>query len=291
MTKGGDFDISLYMKQVRRYHILSREEEAEIGKAIQSGDEKAVEKLVNHNLRFVVKHARQYRIYYRGRTGINFEDIIQVGNIGLFVAAKKFDYTKGFKFLSYAVWWIKSYTQSFIFYNWSALRVGSTQTRRKLFFHQKDMNELKQMSGLVLEKAKKRLAAKLDVKVFDVDHMLDILSEREISWDNTLNSHGLGPYRDSGYDNLTIANFIPVAPDQENVTLDNEQRRLVKEAMMMLTPREKGILTQRFFAGYSLREIGEKLKISRETVRLIEVKALKKMKENLESIGISKAYI
>lgn len=283
-----NFDISVYMKQAGRYHILSREEEVELAKAVQNGDKEAAQKFACHNLRFVVSIAHRYKTYCKGRMGINFEDVVQAGNEGLLRAVQKFDHTKGFKFVSYAGWWIKAYIQKYVFNNWSISRIRSTNARRVLFFRQKEISELGLIPREERAKAKEELALKLKVKVFEINYMIKLLSGREVGWDTPFECR----YNAAG-DSNTIANFIPVAPEQENIILDNEQKRLVRKAMVSLTSRERYILTQRFFDKLTFREIGEKLvpKISRERVRQIEQEAFKRMRKNLESIGVSKAYI
>lgn len=285
-----DFDISSYMSQAKKYHILSREEETELAKAVQSGDKEAAQKFACHNLRFVVSVAHKYRTYCMGRTGINFGDVVQAGNEGLLMAVQRFDYTRGFKFITYAVWWIKAYIKRHVFYNWSIPRIKPTSARQILFFYQRDIKSLSLIPEHEREKAKEAMALRRKVKVSDIDYMIELLARREIGWDTFFGSQ----YDDDAADDTkTIANFIPVVSDQENVTLNNEQNRLIKKAMMSLTPKERIVLTGRFFADATLQEIGDSFKINltRERIRQIELKALKKMKTRLRLMGISKACI
>ena len=102
-------ELDIYFKDINKYKCLSKEEEAELSKKIRNGDEKSLNKLINSNLRFVVNIAKGYR-----DSGIPFQDIISEGNLGLIKAAQKFDYTKDVRFISYAVWWVKSYIQAYI---------------------------------------------------------------------------------------------------------------------------------------------------------------------------------
>lgn len=102
-------ELDIYFKEINKYKCLSKEEEAELSKKIRNGDEKSFNKLINSNLRFVVNIAKGYR-----DSGIPFQDIISEGNLGLIKAAQKFDYTKDVRFISYAVWWVKSYIQAYI---------------------------------------------------------------------------------------------------------------------------------------------------------------------------------
>ena len=122
--------LDIYIAQINRYAILSADEEFRFAvKFKKYNDMEAAEKLVVSNLRFVVKIAHEYRNY-----GVKLADLIQEGNIGLMHAVKKFDPYKGYRLISYAVWWIRAYIQNFIIKSWSLVKIGTTQAQRKLFF-------------------------------------------------------------------------------------------------------------------------------------------------------------
>jgi RNA polymerase sigma-32 factor len=119
-----------YIAEINRYSILTADEEFRLAVRLkQHNDMEAAEKLVVSNLRFVVKIAHEYRNY-----GAKLVDLIQEGNIGLMHAVKKFDPYKGYRLISYAVWWIRAYMQNYIIRSWSLVKIGTTQAQRKLFF-------------------------------------------------------------------------------------------------------------------------------------------------------------
>src|SRR5512138_1556165 len=122
--------LDVYMAEINRFAILSAEEEFRLAVRLKKyNDMEAAEKLVVSNLRFVVKIAHEYRNY-----GIKLADLVQEGNIGLMHAVKKFDPYKGYRLISYAVWWIRAYIQNYIIKSWSLVKIGTTQAQRRLFF-------------------------------------------------------------------------------------------------------------------------------------------------------------
>ena len=122
--------LDLYISEINRFAILTPEEEFKLAVRYKKyNDMEAAEKLVVSNLRFVVKIAHEYRNY-----GVKLLDLVQEGNVGLMHAVKKFDPYKGYRLISYAVWWIRAYMQNFIIRTWSLVKIGTTQNQRKLFF-------------------------------------------------------------------------------------------------------------------------------------------------------------
>jgi RNA polymerase sigma-32 factor len=122
--------LDLYMAEINRFSILTADEEFRLAVRLKKyNDMEAAEKLVVSNLRFVVKIAHEYRNY-----GLKLADLVQEGNIGLMHAVKKFDPYKGYRLISYAVWWIRAYIQNYIIKSWSLVKIGTTQAQRKLFF-------------------------------------------------------------------------------------------------------------------------------------------------------------
>ena len=122
--------LDIYIAEINRFNILTSEEEFKLAvRFTKNADMQAAEKLVTSNLRFVVKIAHEYKNYR-----VKLIDLIQEGNIGLMHAVKKFDPYKGYRLISYAVWWIRAYMQNYIIKSWSLVKIGTTQTQRKLFF-------------------------------------------------------------------------------------------------------------------------------------------------------------
>ncbi|HEX16397.1 MAG TPA: sigma-70 family RNA polymerase sigma factor, partial [Deltaproteobacteria bacterium] len=128
-----------YLSRISSYPLLSPEEERRLAVLYyEHGDEEAGKRLITSNLRFVVKVALEYRGY-----GIKLLDLIQEGNLGLIVALKHFDPYKGYRFISYAIWWIRAYIQNYIMKSWSLVKVGTTQAQKKLFYK---MGKIKDIS-------------------------------------------------------------------------------------------------------------------------------------------------
>src|SRR5690349_9678957 len=122
--------LSLYMAEVRKFPLLTPEEERELGvKVHDHGDREAAKHLITANLRFVVKIAHEYRHY-----NLSMIDLIQEGNIGLMKAVSKFNPHRGFRLISYGVWWIRAYIQAYVIKSWSLVKIGTTQAQRKLFY-------------------------------------------------------------------------------------------------------------------------------------------------------------
>ncbi len=122
--------LDLYITEINRFPLLTAEEEFKLAMHLKKdNDMEAAEKLIVSNLRFVVKIAHEYRNY-----GFKLADLIQEGNIGLIHAVKKFDPEKGYRLISYAVWWIRAYIQNYLIKSWSIVKIGTTQAQRKLFF-------------------------------------------------------------------------------------------------------------------------------------------------------------
>ncbi len=273
-----------YMTEISNYPVLSREEEYELAmKYKNDGDLDAARKLVSSNLKFVVKVANEYKNY-----GLNTMDIIQEGNIGLMHAVKGFDPTKGYRIISYAVWWIRAYIQNHIIKNWSLVKVGTTQAQRKLFYKLRSTkNQMELGDGNLSEEDYKELADKLNVSNQAVIEMDKRMGSKDLSLDAEI----------KGDTDVSHMDFL--ADDEENqedLLTKTQQVEIfksgMKDALKTLKDRERFIIENRILADkpLTLEELGEKYKISRERVRQIEVAALKKMKTVLKQKGISEDF-
>lgn len=272
-----------YMTEISNYPVLSREEEYELAmKYKNDGDLDAARKLVTSNLKFVVKVANEYKNY-----GLNTMDIIQEGNVGLMHAVKGFDPTKGYRVISYAVWWIRAYIQNYIIKSWSLVKVGTTQAQRKLFYKLRSTkNQMKIGEGNLSSEDYKELANKLNVTYEAVIEMDQRMGSKDLSLDAEIKSDT----------NLSHMDFL--ADDEENqedlITKVEEEKRVksgMVDALKTLKDRERYIVENRILADkpLTLEELGTKYNISRERVRQIENAALKKMKSILKEKGISKS--
>ncbi|MEO0459644.1 MAG: RNA polymerase sigma factor RpoH [Myxococcota bacterium] len=264
--------IDQYVSEINRYRLLTRDDEMELANRYRdSGDLQAAHKLVVSNLRFVVKISHEYRGY-----GFKLLDLVQEGNIGLMMAVKKFDPDKGYRLISYAVWWIRAYIQNFIIRSWSLVKLGTTQAQRKLFFKLRSEREKADRAAGPGESADiGELAGRLGVDETDVMDMEMRLAARDFSLDAEIDDGA----RQSHVDLLTFH-----GASQERMVGDLEERRFVREkvgeAMHHLNEKERYIVRHRLLADEpkTLQEIGQNFGISRERARQIEGNVLRKLK-------------
>ncbi len=261
-----------YLSQIKQYPLLSPEEEFVMAARYQEKEDvEAAHKLITSNLRFVVKVALEYKGY-----GVKLLDIIQEGNIGLMVALKKFDPHKGYRFISYAIWWIRAYIQNFIIKSWSLVKMGTTQVQKKLFYK---MGKIKGLAHEERQEEKiEELAQELNVRGSDIAEMQKRFAGRDLSLDAKLD-------RDQG---ISFLDLLPdLSPGQEDLLGEREEdealRDEVGEALEDLSERERFIVRHRIMADdpMTLQELGDQFDISRERIRQIESEALRKLKDKL----------
>lgn len=261
--------LDLYIAEINRFRLLTPEEEFELAMRLKKdNDLEAAQKLIVSNLRFVVKIAHEYRSY-----GFKLTDLIQEGNIGLIHAVKKFDPEKGYRLISYAVWWIRAYIQNYLIKSWSIVKIGTTQAQRKLFFKLgQAKRQLETMSKRNPEFAE--IAESLGVKDTEVAEMDMRMGARDLALNELVSEDG----DTSHMDFLTYE-----GDDQETALIKHEERSLVKRdiagALAKLTERESFIIRHRVMADdpLTLQEIGDRYNITRERARQIEKQALKKV--------------
>ena len=167
-----------YLNLISSYPLLSPEEEQRLAILYhEHGDEEARKRLITSNLRFVVKVALEYRGY-----GMKLLDLIQEGNLGLIVALKHFDPYKGYRFISYAIWWIRAYIQNYIMKSWSLVKVGTTQAQKKLFYK---MGKIKDISFDEEQGEEKLhdLASELEIDEEEIERMAERFTARDLSLD------------------------------------------------------------------------------------------------------------
>ncbi len=262
-----------YLTEVSQYHVLSRDEEFEVAKRIyEKKDKDAVQKLVMSNLKLVVKIALEYYSTY-----INILDLIQEGNVGLLHAVKKYNPYKGTKFSTYSSFWIRAYILKYIMDSWSLVKIGTTQSQRKLFYR---LNKEKQkLEALGIFPAPKLLASTLDVKEEEVEDMQKRLAYADVSMETPIHSEG----------DDTIMDMMRSDENVEEIVADKEKDTIiisrVKEFKKTLNEKELYIFEQRILSEepITLQEIGAHFNISRERARQIENKVLKKFKERFKT--------
>lgn len=262
--------LDAYVSQINQFPILTAEEEFKLAVRYSKHDNmEAAEKLVVSNLRFVVKIAHKYKGY-----GIKLLDLIQEGNIGLMHAVKKFDPYKGYRLISYAVWWIRAYMQNFIIKSWSLVKIGTTQAQRKLFFK---LNQVKRkLQDISLKKPEfTEIAESLNVKEAEIEEMDCRLNNRDLSLDATISDES----ESSHIDYLTFE-----GEDQEKALIKKEEavsaKNKIDRALSELNDRENYIIKNRIMADNpeTLQEMGDRFNITRERARQIEKAALRKLR-------------
>jgi len=269
--------LDIYIGEINRHPLLTAEEEFKLAVELKkNNDIEAAEKLIVSNLRFVVKIAHEYRNY-----GIKLTDLIQEGNIGLMHAVKKFDPYKGYRLISYAVWWIRAYMQNYIIKSWSLVKIGTTQAQRKLFFK---LSQAKKRLENLSEKNPEfsEIAESLGVKEVELEEMDLRLSHRDLSLDAFISEDGESTHMDS---------LAYEGEDQEISLIKKEEMALVKRniagALAKLNEKEKYIIKHRVMADHpeTLQEIGNRYDITRERARQIEKQALNKMRLAIPYLG------
>ena len=269
--------LDLYMAEINRFPILTAGEEFRLAVRLKKyNDMEAAEKLVVSNLRFVVKIAHEYRNY-----GLKLADLVQEGNIGLMHAVKKFDPYKGYRLISYAVWWIRAYIQNYIIKSWSLVKIGTTQTQRKLFF------KLAQARKMLQNLSEKRpefeeIAETLGVRPEQIEEMDLRMSSRDLSLDAQVTEDGESTHMDY---------LMYDGEDQETTLIKKEEMALVQHniagALAKLSEKENFIIRNRVMADnpLTLQEIGDRYHVTRERARQIEKQALRKLALAIPYLG------
>jgi RNA polymerase sigma-32 factor len=265
--------LSRYLAEIRRFPILSREEETEIARRYaKTQDREDAYRLVTANLRLVVKIAYEF-----ARASKNVLDLIQEGNVGLMEAVKKFDPSRGIRFPSYAVWWIRAYIYRFLLNNWRLVKIGTTQAQRKLFFNLRKETERLEAEGFQPQPL--LIAQRMGVKESEVREMQERMAQSEISLDQPLGAN----------DDTTMLEMLPDEGGPEQSTAENEFRAFAREKVQKfaatLKDKELEIFNARLLTDdpMTLQQIGERYGISRERVRQIETRLKRRLKEFLKA--------
>jgi RNA polymerase sigma-32 factor len=262
-----------YLAQINRFDLLSREEEHELAERYRrQGDLNAAHRLICANLRFVVKIAHEYRAY-----GMKTLDLVQEGNIGLMMAVKKFDPERGMRLITYAVWWIRAYIQSYIIRSWSLVKIGTTQAQKRLFFKLSQAREaIRRLTGGADDL--EEVARQLHVRDKEVVEMTQRMGARDASLDLELSE---------GADYTLLDTLADDRDNQEDLLLQREEQSLLasrmQQALGRLNERERRIIHERILSDQprTLQELAEEYGISRERIRQVEKNALEKLKGTL----------
>ncbi|MDZ7742381.1 MAG: RNA polymerase sigma factor RpoD/SigA [Bacteroidota bacterium] len=271
ITHRNEASISRYFQDINKYPMITPEEEVELSIRIRGGDEEALEKLVVANLRFVISVAKQYQ-----NKGLSFPDLINEGNLGLVKAAQRFDETRGFKFISYAVWWIRQ----------AITQAISDQTRivRLPLNRLSSINKIKKAiphleQELDREPTIAEIAAYLDLTHDEVKLANDIKMP-QISFDMPLSQEGGNEF--SLYDLVQTGNI----PSPDTISMQESLARNIDRALTKLSNREAEVLIMSFglrgTAVCTLHDIATKFDMSTERIRQIKSTGLQKLKKLLE---------
>jgi RNA polymerase sigma-32 factor len=263
--------LQMYLMEIKNFRLLTREEEMDLAIRVREHkDPKAAYALATSNLRLVVKIAMDFHRYWTR----SLLDLIQEGNVGLLQAVRKFDPYRGIKFSYYASFWIKAYMLKFIMENWKLVKIGTTQTQRKLFF-----NLAKERDKLIsqgYDPEPRLLAERLDVKEKEIEEMSQRLGGGEVSLNAPVGENGKEVY----------GSFLPdprASADEQLFEKQNRELLLRKlgEYRSKLTGKELDIFDNRIMTEnpMTLQELGDKYRISRERIRQIQERIIKNIKK------------
>ena len=266
-----------YLQDIGKVDLITAEEEVELTKKIREGDEIALKKLIEANLRFVVSVSKQYQ-----NQGLSLPDLINEGNLGLIKAAKKFDETRGFKFISYAVWWIRQAILQALAERSRIVRLPLNKIG-SLNRVMRTLNKLEQK--LEREPSAEEIAKELNISPKDVKNTLKIQG-KHLSMDAPLT---LGE-ESSLYDVLQSKDSIQ--PD--NKLIKDSLKKEIERSLTLLTTRESNVIVLYFGLGkdlpMTLEEIGERHELTRERVRQIKERAIRRLKHTTRS-KVLKSYL
>ncbi|MFI5322899.1 MAG: RNA polymerase factor sigma-32 [Thermodesulfobacteriota bacterium] len=269
--------MGIFLREVEKYPVLTKEEEYGLAvRYYEENDLEAANKLIVSNLRFVIKIASEYISY-----GFPLSDLVQEGTVGLMKAVKKFNPYKGYRLISYAVWWIRAKIQNHIMKFWSHVKIGTTQAQRKLFHKiSRAKKELNIQHDELTDSDISKVAEFFGVKDKDVADMEFRMASRDFSLDSSFNND----------DSITYLDVVSNGnSNQEEAISSLEQSELahkgISAGLKKLSPREKRVIESRYLSNPQgkLRELGDELGISKERVRQIEVQALKKLRGEIET--------
>jgi RNA polymerase sigma-32 factor len=268
----GEPGLTHYLEEIRRFSMLEPHEEYMLAKRWREhGDHEAAHKLVNSHLRLVARIARGH-----GGYGLPISEVISEGNVGLMQAIKRFEPDKGFRFATYATWWIKAAIQEYILRSWSLVKMGTTVNQKKLFFNlRKAKSKITVLDdGDMRPDQVKIIARRIGVTETDVIYM-----NRRLGGDATLNA----AIRENGNSGEWQDWLVDESPDQETTLAASEEfdnrRKTLSDALTVLNERERRIFETRRLAEekITLAELAEEFGVSRERVRQIEVRAFEKV--------------
>lgn len=269
ITNRESASLEKYLQEIGHQDLLTADEEVELAQQIKKGDRKALERLTKANLRFVVSVAKQYQ-----NKGLSLPDLINEGNLGLIKAAERYDETRGFKFISYAVWWIRQ----------SILQAIAEQSR----IVRLPLNQVGSVNRIARELNKFEQENERKPSVEEMADRID-LPEEKIAEAMKINTHHVSmdaPFADG--ENNSLLDFLPNtdSPSTDNVLDQESLRTEIGRVLDVLNDREQKVIKAFFGIGMqemTLEEIGDKYNLTRERVRQIKEKAIRRLRYNTKS--------
>ena len=269
ITNRESASLEKYLQEIGKEEMISAEEEVELAQRIKKGDKKALERLTKANLRFVVSVAKQYQ-----NQGLTLPDLINEGNLGLLKAAERFDETRGFKFISYAVWWIRQ----------SILQAISEQSR----IVRLPLNQVGSLNKINREINKFEQENERKPSLHEIADKIDLPQEK-IDEAMSVNSHHISvdaPFTDSEDSNLLDVLVNEDIPTTDMSLVNESLKSEIQAALSVLSERERKVIEASYGIGQpelTLEEIGEKFDLSRERVRQIKEKAIRKLRTSTKN--------
>lgn len=276
ITNRENASLDKYLQEIGHEELISAEEEVELAHRIKNGDRKALEKLTKANLRFVVSVAKQYQ-----NQGLSLPDLINEGNIGLLKAAEKFDETRGFKFISYAVWWIRQ----------SILQAIAEQSRLVRL----PLNQVGSVTRIMKEAYKFEQEYERKPSINEMAERID-MPEDKIADAMNANSHEVSvdaPFVNGEEGSIVDSMTNPDYPTTDNELVKESLRTEVERMIKLLGDREQKVIKAFFGIGepeLTLEEIGVKYNLTRERVRQIKEKAIRRIRHNTKN-KLLKSYL
>jgi len=277
VTNRDTLSLDKYLHEIGKVELLSGEEEVELAKLIKKGDREALDKLIKANLRFVVSVAKQYQ-----NQGLSLPDLINEGNLGLIKAAERFDETRGFKFISYAVWWIRQ----------SILQALAEQSR----IVRLPLNKIGSINKI--NKAINKLEQEFQREP-TIEELAEIVESKPELIEDAMNFSNIhismdAPLHDEEMNNMYDVLLNEDSPSPDSELIDSSLRKEIERSLSTLGEREADILRYYFglnkYPPHTLEEIGDEFGLTRERVRQIKEKAIKKLKNQYRN-RLLKAYL
>lgn len=278
--------LTRYLAQIKRFPLLEPDEEYMLAKRWKEHhDPKAAERIIGSHLRLVAKIAGGYRGY-----GLPLVDLIAEGNVGLMQALRKFEPEKGFRFSTYAMWWIRANIQEYILHSWSLVKIGTTAAQKKLFFNLRRLkNEMQDVEELILSSQSiKDIAIELNVSEQEVIEMSKRLGTPDQSLNAPLKEEGNEEWQDWLVDEDSVHETKIIEQDESK-----RRNAILEVALQSLNERELLVIQERRLKDppETLETLSESLGISRERVRQIEIRAFEKLQKMVKTAALQKRIL